>query len=172
MSPEGTSMADQNVSLETIQDFLAQKRIAMIGVSRDQKDFSRMLFDEFVRRGYDMVAVNPSVPQIAGQRCFARLRDVDRPVEAVLVMTSPAVTDKVVRECAELGISRVWMYRAAGAGAVSQKAVEFCHENGILVVPGHCPYMFWRDSHVGHRLHGFVMKIVGRYPHRGRAVAA
>ena len=165
-------MADQSVSLETIQDFLAQKRIAMIGVSRDQKNFSRMLFDEFVRRGYDMAAVNPAVPQIGGQTCYPRLRDVKQPVDAVLVMTSPAVTESVVRECAELGISMVWMYRAGGVGAVSEKAVEFCHEHGILVVPGYCPFMFWRDSHVGHRLHGLVMKIVGKYPRRGSAAMA
>jgi len=163
-------MADHSVSLETIQDFLAQKRIAMVGVSRDEKDFSRMLFDEFVRRGYDMVAVNPAVPQIGGRKCYERLKNIDRPVDAVLVMTRPEVTESVVRECAELGIALVWMYRAGGVGAVSERAVEFCHEHGILVVPGHCPFMFWRDSHIGHRLHGFVMKIVGKYPRRGRAL--
>ncbi len=48
-------------ALETIEDFLAQKRIAMVGVSRHPKDFSADLFQELRRRGYDMVPVNPKV---------------------------------------------------------------------------------------------------------------
>ncbi len=77
---------------------------------------------------------------------------------------SPAVTDEVVQECAELHIPRVWMYRAGGEGAVSPQAVEFCEEHGIAVVPGECPYMFLSGEPWFHRLHGFVKKIAGSYP--------
>ncbi len=42
-----------------IDGFLALKRVAMVGVSRDPRDFSRMLFREMKKRGYDMVPVNP-----------------------------------------------------------------------------------------------------------------
>jgi len=158
-------------SLETIEDFLAQKRIAMVGVSRHSKDFSLMLFDELCRRGYDMVPVNPNANQIRGHRCFARLQDVDPPVDGAILMTGPAVSETVVRDCAQAGIQRVWMYRAGGKGAVSAKAVEFCRENGIEVVPGECPYMFLPRAGF-HRIHGFIRKITGAYPRRTRSSAA
>jgi predicted CoA-binding protein len=151
-------------SLATIQDFLAQKRIAVVGVSRDPKDFSRGLLRTLRERGYDAVAVNPQLESIENAPCFARLEDITPPVDGVLAMTSPAVTDELVRQCAELGIPRVWMYRAGGSGAVSPQAVEFCEEHGIKVVPGECPYMFL--SHAGwfHRFHGLIKKISGGYP--------
>jgi uncharacterized protein len=165
-------MTRQNVSLETIEDFLAQKRIAMVGISRQPKTFSVMLFEAFSHRGYDIVPVNPHAPEVAGQRCFARVQDIQPPVDAALLMTSPEVTDAVVRDCAEAGIRRIWMYRAGGQGAVSPRAIEFCREHGIQVVPGECPFMFWRDAGIGHHLHGFIRKITGRYPGRGHTSIA
>lgn len=157
-------MADQKVSLETIEEFLAQKRIAVVGISREPKHFSVTLFEELCRRGYDVVPVNPNAPQVLGRRCFGRVQDIQPRVDAALLMTSPEVTDAIVKDCAEAGIRRVWMYRAGGKGAVSRRAVEFCRQNGIEVVPGQCPFMFWRDAETGHLLHGFIRKITGRYP--------
>ncbi len=153
----------RDVSLATINDFLAQKRIAMVGISREHRDFSVTLFEELCRRGYDVVPVNPGLAVVSGRRCYARVQDIKPGVDGALLMTSPGVTDSVVRDCAEAGIRRVWMYRAAGAGAVSAKAVEFCRERGIAVVPGECPYMFLRGNGL-HKIHGFVRRIAGRFP--------
>ena len=151
-------------SMAVIQDFLAQKRIAVVGVSHDPKDFSRGLLRTLRERGYDAFAVNPSLQTVDENRCYAHLGEITPPVDAVLVMTSPAVTDQVVRECAELRIPRVWMYRAGGKGAVSPQAVEYCQDHGIAVVPGECPYMFFSGEQWFHRLHGFIKKIAGAYP--------
>ncbi|HUJ95946.1 MAG TPA: CoA-binding protein [Terriglobales bacterium] len=160
-------MEAENVSMETIQDFLAQKRIAMVGISRHPRDFSEHLFKELCRRGYDVVPVNPNATEVLGRHCFAQVQEIEPPVQAALLMTSPAATDAVVHDCAEAGIDRVWMYRSGRrGGAVSGKAIQFCHEHGIRVVPGQCPFMFWRDAGAGHRIHGFIRKITGGYPRR------
>jgi uncharacterized protein len=156
----------RDVSLEIIDDFLSQKRIAMVGISREPRSFSVSLFEELCRRGYDMVPVNPNTPNVLGHRCFARLQDVEPSVDNVILMTSPAQTEKIVADCAEAGIRRVWMYRAAGKGAVNPKAIAFCREQGIQVVPGECPFMFLPDADGIHRFHGFVRKITRRFPHR------
>jgi predicted CoA-binding protein len=157
-------MADQQVSLETISDFLAQKRIAMVGVSRKKTDFITGLFKELCKRGYDVVPVNPNATEVLGRRCFARVQDINPPVEAALLMTPAKLTDAVVKECAEAGINRVWMYRARGQGAVTPEAVAFCREHGISVVPGQCPFMFLPDTGAVHRFHGFIRRIAGSYP--------
>lgn len=149
---------------ELIDDFLKQKRVAVVGVSRNSKDFTRVMFRELVKRGYDAIPVNPNADEIEGRQCYARLQAITPPADGALLMTSPEQSEEVVRDCAEAGISRVWMYRAAGQGAVSPKAVSFCDANGIRVVPGHCPYMFWPDAAFFHRLHGFVAKLTGTYP--------
>ena len=143
-------------AIETIREFLGQKRLAIVGVSQRPNDFSRTLFREFLRRGYDAIAVNPGAREIDGAPCFPRVTEIQPPVDAVLLMTSPAVTEAVVRDCAKAHIPRVWMYRAGGAGAVSAKAVEFCQSNGISVIPGECPFMFLPDAAWYHRLHGWI----------------
>ncbi len=165
-------MKTERASLETIEDFLAQKRIAMAGISRDPASDSVKLFEELCRRGYDVVPVNPNMAEVQGRRCFARVQDIQPPVEAVLLMTSPEVTETLVHNCAEAGIRRIWMYRALGEGSVSAKAVAFCQEQGMRVVPGQCPFMFLPETAGVHRFHGFVRKITGRYPRRTRASRA
>lgn len=97
-----------------------------MGVLRQAKGFSVLLFKELRQRGYNLVPINPDASDIVGQGCFARLQDIRPAVDTVLLMTSPAKTETVVEDCSEAGIRRVWMYRAGGDGAVSAKAVEFC----------------------------------------------
>lgn len=123
-----------------------------------------MLFREFLRRGYDAVPVHPGVLEVEGRPCFARVRDIDPPVSAALLLTAPDVTDSAVRDCAESGVTQVWMYRAAGVGAVSPQAVSFCQEHHIRVVAGECPFMFFSGAGLIHRLHGCVRRLTGRYP--------
>lgn len=151
-------------TLECINDFLGQKRLAMVGVSRTWKDFSRMLFREFKKRGYDMVPVHPEATEIEELKCYPRLQDISPPVDGVLVMTARGVTDAVVEDCIEAGIRRVWMYRGAGPGAVSWHAADVCEEEGIDVVPGYCPFMFFDNTGLIHRLHGLLVKLTRRYP--------
>jgi predicted CoA-binding protein len=161
-----------HTSLEVVEEFLAHKRLAMAGVSRDPKNFSAQLFQELYRHGYDVVPVNPRVNSIYGRKCFARMQDIRPSVDAALLMTSPETTESVVRDCAEAGINLVWMYRASGTGAVSEKAVQFCRQLGIQVIPGECPLMFLPYAGTVHRFHGWIRKITRRYPRHSAKHAA
>ena len=135
----------------------------MVGVSRDPKDFSRSLFRELCRRGYDMVPVNLFAQELEGRECFQSLQLVRPKVDGVLLMTPFWDTERMVHDCAEAGISRVWMYQAQGRGAVSQEAIEFCRKNDIRVSEG-CPLMFLPTTGLIHRAHGFLLKVLKRYP--------
>ena len=162
-------MKTQPPALELIEDFLEQKRIAMIGASRDPKSFSIMLFEEFCRRGYEVVPVNPKTPNVLGRTCYACVQDIQPPVHAALLMTSPQVTETAIGECAKAGIPRIWIYGINGKSKVSQKALDLCRERGIQVIAGQCPFMFLPGSGGVHRFHGFVRRITGRYPRRKAA---
>ena len=146
-----------------IEDFLTQKRIAMVGVSRNPKDFSRSLFRQMRQRGYDMVPVNLFADDIDGEECFQSLNSVTPAVDGVLLMTPFWEAERVVQQCAQVGITRIWMYRAGKKGASSQKAIGYCERHGIRVVEG-CPLMFMRGTSFPHRAHGFLLKILGQYP--------
>lgn len=136
----------------------------MIGVSRNPRDFSRVLFRAFLARGYEVLPIHPQAAEIDGRPCAPSLVAVTPPVESVLLMTSPSVTEALANEFPSVGIKRVWMYRAVGSGAVSPNAVVFCEANGIDVVPGECPMMFLEGTPWFHRVHGLVRRIAGSYP--------
>jgi predicted CoA-binding protein len=145
-------------------EFLAQRRIAFVGVSRNPRDLSRALFTELRKRGYDLVPVHPEMPSVDGIPCAKRVQEIQPPVDGALLMTAPAVTDRVVRDCAEAGVTRVFMHQGVGPGAVSPVAVAFCRERGIAVVEGACPFMLLPGTAWYHRTHGFVSRLRGHHP--------
>ena len=147
-----------------ISDFLSRRRIALVGVSRDPRDFSRLLFRELCKRGYDVVPVNPAAAELENRQCFRRVQEIDPPVEGALLITAPHDTEQVVQDCAAAGIRRVWMHRGGGQGAVSKAAADFCRQQGITLVEGHCPLMFLPATSFIHRLHAFFLKLTGTYP--------
>jgi hypothetical protein len=148
-----------------IDDFWALKRLAVVGVSRDPKHFSNAIWQELRQRRYEAVPVNPKVTELDGQRCFARVQDIQPPVEGVLIMTPPTATEQVVHDCAEAGVNRVWMHRGAGGGgSVDPAAVKYCAAHGIDVVEGFCPYMFLPGTPFFHGMHAFFKKVTGSYP--------
>jgi uncharacterized protein len=150
-------------------DFLAQRRIALVGVSRDPRDLSRKLFEELRRRGYEVLPVHPTLESVDGVPCARRLQDVSPRVDGALLMTPPAETSRVVRDCAESGVPRVWMHRGVGQGAVSAQALSYCRDHGIAVVAGACPYMFLPRTGFVHRTHGLLARLMGHHPGRRAA---
>ena len=149
---------------EIIDDFLRQRRIAVVGVSREPRDFSRAVLRAFNEHGYETVAVNPRATELAGAECFASVREVRPAVDAALVMTAPGMTEAVVRDCLAAGVRRIWLHRGAGRGAVSEPALALCREAGVAVVPGACPMMFLPHAGLAHRVHALVLRLLGRYP--------
>ena len=150
-------------SLEPAARFLAAKRLAIVGLSRDPKDFTRYVARELASRGYEIVPVNPGAAGAAidGVQASARLQDVRPPVEAALVMTAPAQTDAVLRDALEAGVKRVWLHRGGGHGAASPGALAFCAEHGLEVVHDLCPFMALPGAALPHRLHGWVRTTFG-----------
>jgi predicted CoA-binding protein len=150
-------------SRKTIDGFLGLKRIAVVGVSRDPKDFTRSLFRELCKRGYEAIPVNPGAGDIDGVRAVPSVAQAYG-AEGALLLTNAGITNEIVRECEQAGIRNVWMYRATGAGAVNSYAVEFCKEQGIDVVEGECPFMFLESPGFPHNVHGWCRRIVGKWP--------
>jgi predicted CoA-binding protein len=147
-----------------IDDFLAHRRIAFVGLSTRPQDFSRMVYTALQEEGFDVVPVNHRADEIDGQPCFASVKDVSPPVQGALLMTPPQATLHVVEECAQVGISRVWMHRGAGDGSVSDEALAFCSAHDISVVPGQCPMMFLERPERIHRVHAASKRLWGTYP--------
>jgi predicted CoA-binding protein len=142
---------------EAASAFLANKRVAVTGVSRTPKTHgSNNVYKRLRERGYDVFAVNPNANEVEGDRCYPDLKSIPGGVEAVVIGTRPEIADTTMHECAEVGIKHVWMHRGPGAGSVSDTATEYGRQRGITVIDGGCPCMFAPTADFGHKVMRFV----------------
>jgi predicted CoA-binding protein len=138
---------------EATAAFLANKRIAVTGVSRSPKDHgANTVFRRLRDRGYEVFAINPNTQQVEGAQSYRDLKSVPGGVDAVVIGTRPELADETMRECVELGVSQVWMHRGPGAGSVSAIATDYGRNHGITVIDGGCPCMFDPAADFGHKL--------------------
>jgi len=123
-------MTDQDL----ITEFLALPRYAVVGVSADRKKYGHKIWRSMREKGYVVYPVNPRYDEIEGERCYRSLAEVADRVDVVDLVVPPKVTEEIVRQCAQLGLRRVWMQ----PGAESDDAIRFCRENGIEVLHDVC----------------------------------
>lgn len=149
---------------EAVADFLALRRIAVAGVSRTKNDAANVIYRKLRDSGYQVFAVNPNAKTIEGDECYPDLGSIAGGVEGVVAVTRPEVTNRIVRECVDLGIDHVWMHRSFGQGSVAEDAVSFCRESGIKVIAGGCPMMFCQPVDVAHKCMRWVLGLTGGLP--------
>ncbi len=147
-------------SKAAVADFVSQRKLAVVGVSRKKMKFGNLAFRELKRKGYKLFPVHPHAEQLEGERCSASLAALPEPVDGLLVIVPPAQAEQVVREAAAAGIRRVWLQQGAGSPA----AIRFCEDNGISVVHGECILMFAEPAAWYHRAHRWVWKLLGKLP--------
>ncbi|MBI5351384.1 MAG: CoA-binding protein [Chloroflexi bacterium] len=153
---------------DLVKDFLAQKRIAVVGVSDKRETGCNLAFNNFKGAGYQVYAVNPRINTFNGAPSYPDLKSIPEKPDAVFMLTNPKVTEQVVQQCVDLGIKHVWMHcmmgtkpgLASGMTSVSQSAVEMCKANGIAVIPGTCPNQFLNPDG-GHKFMRGLWKLLG-----------
>jgi predicted CoA-binding protein len=105
-----------------------------VGASSDPEKFGHRIFVTLKGAGYTVYPVNPKDGEIAEDKVYPSLADLPVKPAVVDIVVPPAVAEKIVRQCAGLGLRRVWLQ----PGAESQAAIRYCQENGIEVVYGDC----------------------------------
>lgn len=150
---------------EAAADFLAQKRIAVAGVSRNpQGHGSNIVYQRLRDRNYEVFAVNPNADEIEGDRCYHDLASIPGGVDAVVIGTSAEHSPDVMRDAVAAGIKRVWMHRSVGQGSVSEEATAVGRDHGVTVIDGGCPLMFDPTADFGHKCMKPILTWTGAVP--------
>jgi len=147
-------------SRAAIEDFFAQPVLAVAGASRDSKKFGNAAYRDLKARGIKVLAVNPSTNTVEGDPCYPSLSALPEKVGGLVIVTPPAVTEKLVQEAAKAGITRVWLQQ----GAESPAAIQFCEQNGITVIAHECIMMYEPNTMFLHRFHRFFKELAGGRP--------
>ena len=148
------------VTQSSISDFLSQRRLALVGISRGGKKFGNMVLKDLTAKGYQVHPVHPTASEINGHRCWPSLLQLPEKVGGVIIVVPPSETEKVLTDVVKAGIPRVWMQQ----GSESPAAIRYCEENGISAVHGHCIMMFAEPTAFFHRAHRWIARVFGKVP--------
>jgi predicted CoA-binding protein len=146
------------------EEFLAHKRIAVAGVSRDENQPANLIYRRLRDTGHEVFAVNPAAGEVEGDQCYASVSAIPDGVDGVVVVTPAEASAGVVEDCHAAGVPRVWLHRGLGPGSLSADAVARCYEHGIDVIPGGCPNMFGATSDIGHRCLCGLLQLTHKIP--------
>jgi len=150
-----------------VHDFLAQKRIAVAGVSRTKGKHpaGNLIYQRLKTIGHEVFAVNPHMQTFEGDRCYPDLKSIPGSVDGVVIVTRPELTERLVHDCVDAGVRRVWMHQSLGKGtSVSPTAVEYCQQHDVSVIAGACPMMYGDGVDVGHTCMRWFLKVTGGLP--------
>ncbi len=147
-----------------VAEFLAGKRFAVAGVSRQPQQAANAIYRKMCNSGFEVLPVNPNAAEIEGVRCYPNLASVSGSIHGVVVATHPRNALDIVRQCSELGVRHVWFHRSFGTGSVSGEAVAECQARGIQCIEGGCPLMYSEPVDLGHRCLRWWLRMGGRVP--------
>src|SRR5215831_14540993 len=94
-------------------DFLAQKRIAVAGVSsrNGHHPAANLIYRRLKTTGHDVFAVNPNMQAFEGDQCYPNVQAIPGGVDGVVIITRPEIAERIVRDCKQAAVSRVWMHQ-------------------------------------------------------------
>ena len=146
-----------------IEKFVSDKNIALIGVSANKQKFGNSIFAELTKKGYSVFPVHPTLNEINGIKCFPNIQALPYHVNNLILIVNPTLAEYLVSHLNDSPIRRVWMHQGVGIGPGSNEAIAICKKNGIEVVYGFCPMMFFSASGI-HRFHFWLRKNFGKVP--------
>ena len=138
-----------------IDEFMAQKKLALVRASRKTPVSGFSIDKELGAKGYSV-----SVVYLDEDAPGSRLKDLKEPVGGVILAVPKDQTEKAVREAIEAKIPRVWIQK----DSASKEALKLCGQKGISTIHGECIMMFAEPVKSCHAFHRFLWKLFGKLP--------
>jgi len=144
---------------QIIQEFIDQKKIIIVGASRQGKKFGNSAARELEQRGYEVYFVHPEANEINGHPTYPHLRAVSHLAQSLWVNVPAEQGTQVLKDAAEAGLTRVWLQQ----GAASPELLALGSDLGLKVVSGKCILMYAEPVRSFHKFHQIIWKWVGKY---------
>jgi predicted CoA-binding protein len=149
------------VLLKTIEEFLNNTDIAVIGASTNKKKYGYIVFNSLQKKLFNVFPVNPRLTDIEGINCFPDISKLPDHVKAAVFITKPEVTLEAVKQiCEGNTIKYLWFQQ----GSENNEATDLAKKNGVKVVYGECILMFIKQPGFPHNMHRFFKSTFGKFP--------
>lgn len=142
-----------------INQFLASKKYAIAGVSRDKKKFANVIFKELKKKGFDIIPINPNIDIFEGEKCYKNPSELPSDTDAIIVVTNPVSTENIVVEAVNKGIKQIFIQQ----GAHNDAAVSYAEKHGANIISKKCILMIASPGGL-HKIHQTLAKWFGAYP--------
>lgn len=120
---------------EIIKEFLGKNNVfAIVGVSSSPEKWGHKVYKDLKGAGYKVYPINPKLKKINGDKCYGNLHQLPEKPNVVVTVVPPKVTEKIIKEAAELGIKRIWMQ----PGSESEEIIEKAEKLGLILMHGLC----------------------------------
>ena len=144
----------------SIESFLSNRRIAVAGVSRDQKKFGFQVFKMLREKGFEVYPINPSADEIDGVPCFRSVGALPLNVHNLLVLTPKKQTKDLVAEALAKGIDSIWIQQMSD----TPEAIELARSRPVNLVTGECILMHVEPVTGIHKFHRTIRRFFGLFP--------
>jgi predicted CoA-binding protein len=115
-----------------MEEILEKRSFAVAGVSREREKFGYKVYRALKTAGYTVYAINPNADTIDTDPCYPSLDNVPGPVDCLVTVTPPEVTEEIVRVAGHLRIPYLWMQ----PGSESTAAFNLARANSMQIVSG------------------------------------
>lgn len=143
-----------------IEEFLAPRKLAIAGVSRNEKKFGHEVFKELSKKKFDVCPINPNATEIAGIKCYPSVSDIPEDYRHLLILTKNEETDQILRDAANKGITHVWVQQMSN----TRESRKIAEENNIKMIEKECIFMFAEPVKGFHKFHRTLRKIFRGLP--------
>ena len=103
------------------------KRVAVIGASNDPRKFGNRAVRSFVRRGYEVLPVNPHETTVEGLPTWRSIADVPGPIDMVTFYVPPDIGLGLLEDVAAVRPAEVWF----NPGSEDDRLIERARELGL-----------------------------------------
>jgi predicted CoA-binding protein len=141
---------------ESIDQFLAPKKIAVAGVSENSKKFGYAVFNELRQKGFEICPINPARSEIEDIKCYQSVLDIPDDYKKLLIVTSKSETDVILEQAAQKGIKHVWIQQMSG----TENSKNIAAENGIQLIDKSCILMYAQPVKSIHKFHRVLWKFL------------
>ena len=126
--------------MSNIKNILAKyKTIAMVGVSNDPTKASTIVMKYMQKYGYKVYPVNPSASgqKILGEKVFAKITDIKKPIEIVDVFRPSFEALEIAKDTVSIGAKVLWLQ----LGIKNEDAKKIVEKNKIEYIEDRCTKM-------------------------------
>ena len=147
-------------TIQSIDTFMAQENIAVVGVSRKKQKFGNVIYKELEKKGYTLFPVNPNMEEYNGSKCYPEIASLPLEVTGIVLNTQPEITKKLIKEADKKGIKHIWLQQ----GSADKETIESYKNSEVNIISKQCVIMFADPAKGIHGFHKWINKTFGLLP--------